>query len=234
MVKDPASSGGRNWLLPFNDMMTLLLTFFVLLLSLARVDIIKIQAASGSVSEAFGVEAEKVAARVFDPFILPVAEESLRKETGTEAKTEEGLSPAERDALVARLNTMEGVRAWTTENGIAISMAEGTLYKAGSAELKADSPGLAALYPVLQKADVLARVEGNTSDAPSDRSRFPSNWELSAQRAINIVKLFIERGIAPQRLSAAGYGDSKPAAPGSRKQRELNNRIDIFLTFHEK
>jgi chemotaxis protein MotB len=78
-------------------------------------------------------------------------------------------------------------------------------------------------------------VEGHTDDVPIENKRFPSNWELSVARAVNVVKYFISKGnISPERLSAAGYGDSKPLYPNvSDHNRELNRRVGIILTLRE-
>jgi chemotaxis protein MotB len=78
-------------------------------------------------------------------------------------------------------------------------------------------------------------VEGHTDDVPIENKRFPSNWELSVARAVKVVKYFISKGnISPERLSAAGYGDSKPLYPNvSNHNRELNRRVGIILTLRE-
>ncbi|MBW2599847.1 MAG: OmpA family protein [Deltaproteobacteria bacterium] len=76
------------------------------------------------------------------------------------------------------------------------------------------------------------RIEGHTDDIPISSRIFSSNWELSTARAVNVVKYFIsEGGILPERLSAAGYADSKPLFPNvSDHNRELNRRVEVILT----
>jgi chemotaxis protein MotB len=75
------------------------------------------------------------------------------------------------------------------------------------------------------------RVEGHTDNIPIHTARFFSNWELSTARATNVLQYFIAQGnVAPDRLSAAGYGEYKPSAPNTgERNRALNRRVDIVL-----
>ena len=75
------------------------------------------------------------------------------------------------------------------------------------------------------------RVEGHTDNVPIRTKRFPSNWELSAARAVNVVKYFIRVSkLDPQRLSAVGYGDSRPVVPNDTPfNRAKNRRVEILL-----
>jgi chemotaxis protein MotB len=75
------------------------------------------------------------------------------------------------------------------------------------------------------------RVEGHSDNVPIATTRYPSNWELSTERAINVVKYFIRQGqIDPRLLSAVGYADVKPRASNdSKAQRAKNRRVEIIL-----
>jgi chemotaxis protein MotB len=76
------------------------------------------------------------------------------------------------------------------------------------------------------------RIEGHTDSIPVRNDQFPSNWELSTQRAVNVVKFLIsECGIDPRRLSAAGYGDSRPLASNDTPEgRAVNRRVNINIS----
>ena len=80
------------------------------------------------------------------------------------------------------------------------------------------------------------RVEGHTDNIPIQTARFPSNWELSVARAVNVVKYFAEvSNIDPQRLSAVGYGESRPvAANDTASNRVKNRRVEILLITEDK
>jgi chemotaxis protein MotB len=73
-------------------------------------------------------------------------------------------------------------------------------------------------------------VEGHTDSNPISTQRFPSNWELSSARASSVVRLFIESGVAPDRLTAAGYADQRPIAENNTEAgRARNRRVAIML-----
>ena len=74
------------------------------------------------------------------------------------------------------------------------------------------------------------RIEGHTCDLPIHTARYPSNWELSAQRAINVLTYLVRKGIDPSRLSAVGYADTRPIVPNiDEEHRRKNRRVDIVI-----
>ncbi|MEI6262103.1 MAG: OmpA family protein, partial [Deltaproteobacteria bacterium] len=92
-------------------------------------------------------------------------------------------------------------------------------------------PVLNKIIRVLQSNGLDVRIEGHTDNVAIRSGRFSSNWDLSIVRAVHVVKYFIDAGkIAPQRLSAVGYGESKPLYPNdSPANREKNRRVEIIL-----
>ncbi|HDH99826.1 MAG TPA: chemotaxis protein MotB, partial [Firmicutes bacterium] len=78
-------------------------------------------------------------------------------------------------------------------------------------------------------------VEGHTDDLPIHTDKFPSNWELSAVRAVNVVKVLMEYGIPPSRLAAVGYGEFRPLKPNdSERHRAMNRRAEILIRWLEE
>ena len=74
------------------------------------------------------------------------------------------------------------------------------------------------------------QVEGHTDNVPIKTDRFSSNWELSTARAVAVVKLFVARGLSPERVSAAGYGEHQPRADNaSAEGQALNRRIEVVM-----
>jgi len=119
-----------------------------------------------------------------------------------------------------------------------VKMKDKILFSSGS--VKINPEGQAALAKV---ADALknvegkiVRVEGHTDDVPTDpKGPFPSNWELSATRALEVVKLLQQKGVPAHRLSAAGYGEFHPIASNKNAQgKSLNRRIEIVLAPEEQ
>jgi chemotaxis protein MotB len=219
--KDSEEKGGK-WLATFNDMVTLLLTFFVLILSMSKLDVAKVREAIYAINAAFGMlgPGKMVDVKAFEPFILPMENRCL---SFKERKRK----------LAEHINKTGNMDAKVIEKGVSIILKEKLFFKTGVAEIEEkDYPPLKNLCSILQKTDCQIRVEGHTDDVPIDNKRFPSNWELSGARAVNVVKYFISKGnISPERLSATGYGDSRPLYPNvSDHNRELNRRVGIILT----
>ncbi|MBW2164259.1 MAG: OmpA family protein [Deltaproteobacteria bacterium] len=219
--KDSEEKAGK-WLGTFNDMVTLLLTFFVLVLSMSKLDVARVNEAVYAINDAFGMlsSAEMGDIKAFEPFIIPIRN---RRSSFSEKKRE----------LAEHIDKMGNMDAKVIEGGVSIILKEKLFFKTGMSEIEEKNyPSLKNLSSILQKTDCQIRVEGHTDDVPIENKRFPSNWELSVARAVNVVKYFISKGnISPERLSAAGYGDSKPLYPNvSDHNRELNRRVGIILT----
>ncbi|MBT8339421.1 MAG: flagellar motor protein MotB, partial [Desulfatitalea sp.] len=119
-----------------------------------------------------------------------------------------------------------------TPQGIQLTLDEALLFPSARAQLTGE--GLAMLEQISRAIKPLnrhIRVVGHTDDRPIRSRRFASNWELSAARAVSVVAFFIQQGgIAPTRLSAAGYGASRPRAPNDTPgNRARNRRVEIIL-----
>jgi len=210
-----------GWLTTFNDLVTLLLTFFVLVLSMSKLDSGKVQQASRSVCDAFGMLnwSEGLSIRVFKPFVMTRRLKIMSTE-------------AQKRVLAEELNDIDGLTATIVEEGLLVIMGDKVLFKTGLAELEPETYSkLKRLGTIIRDVDCSIRIEGHTDDTPIHTARYPSNWELSAARAVAVVKYFIsECGIAPERLAAAGYADSKPRWPNDTAlHRAKNRRVEVTL-----
>lgn len=213
-----------KWLATFNDMVTLLLTFFVLILSMSDMDSGKVMEMTRSVSGAFGTlkPGDKGDISIFDPFVTSVVSR--------------GMGEKKRKEMAGAMDKIEGMDAKVVKDEILITLEEKLLYRSGLAEIEGKAyRSLNSLCSELQKTAALVKVEGHTDNVPIETPEFPSNWELSVARAVNVVRYFIsEGGISPERLSAAGYADSKPVAPNTSEDgRAQNRRVEIILTSKE-
>jgi chemotaxis protein MotB len=124
------------------------------------------------------------------------------------------------------------IKVVQTPKGLFITLSDGILFQSGVSELRPEGyPVLDKIIQVLQSNRLDVRIEGHTDNVTIRSGRFPSNWELSIARAVHVVKYFTDAGkIAPQRLSAVGYGESKPLYPNDSPQnREKNRRVEIIL-----
>jgi chemotaxis protein MotB len=134
----------------------------------------------------------------------------------------------------------EAVDVGFDDEGVVIDFASGSFFEPGSAMLT--EPAKLVLGKVKRELEVppydlfFVDVEGHTDDVPIETDRFPSNWELSASRAAAVVRHFIERGMEPNRLKAAGYADTKPKVPNRDimeepipENRAKNRRVSVRL-----
>ena len=221
-VTEAAGIGGR-WLVTFNDMITLILTFFVLILSMSDMDKASIDQISQSVSEAFGIGGIRA------PLVLPRT---------VQPSVDRGQIQADRNAEISKMAikiaSLPGMEAQTSPGGFRITMNEKILFEPGADVLGQDSRQvLMSLAPLLRETGAFITVEGHTDDRPVARDRFSSNWELSTARAVSVVTFLVEEGgIAPERLSAVGYGDARPRdGNDSAQARQSNRRVEINLKF---
>ncbi len=228
-----------EWLATFGDLMSLLLCFFVLLLSMSTMDAKKVEEAIGSLAGAMSVleggsqtEVSKRRIQLATPI----------EKTDETAQTVNKLSTAIQEF---KQFTAGGKGPSITleegEEGFFIRLPADITFKPGSAEIT-DEDSLLFLKRVsiiinnyLPK-DVEIQVKGYTDNVPPPpTSPYNDNWELSAARAISVVKTLIKDGVEPKRLSAAAYGEYHPIASNSTPEgRKKNRRVEIWFFAKKK
>lgn len=226
------SSDDNAWLETYADAITLLMAFFVVLLSLSKTDVAKYE----RVAQAIRAEISHQPAPVLDrPDIPEVANPSVGdKEGGSE-----GLD----DRLATRIEPIaqhENVTVETTSEAILIEFSGTLLYDTGSAVLR--KKALPVIDEVteslleIKDADYNVTVEGHTDDVPIGLSVFPSNWELSSARATSIVRRMLDKGVTKGSVSASAFADTRPLVPnvdaqgkGIPENRAKNRRIVIRI-----
>ncbi|MBI9085899.1 MAG: flagellar motor protein MotB [Desulfobacterales bacterium] len=231
----PAQAGGAGWLTTFNDLVTLLMVFFVLLFSMSTIDTGKMKGFQESLQSGLGVleSGEAASVGVFDNNRLPALARFVpgaADPSPADKKAEAAADPVRQAAGL--LEAMDGLSVTREASALRIRMEGGLLFALGSAKIDPRGRGLlervaATIGPLTRPI----RVEGHTDNVPIHTPAFPSNWELSTARAVNVVKFMIDSGmISPQRLSAVGYGDAKPLGDNQMPDgRLLNRRVEIVL-----
>jgi len=129
-------------------------------------------------------------------------------------------------------STMPWIDASISKNGVTINLEGSVAFEPGIADINPRVfPALKGIGKLINKIPNAVRVEGHSDNIPISTPKFPSNWELSIARAVNVTKYLIEHAnVSPLRLSAAGYGDSKPLIPNdTAKHRAKNRRVEIVL-----
>jgi chemotaxis protein MotB len=230
-------ASSERWLLTYADLITLLLVFFVVLYALSQVDVAKYEKLKESLSKSMGANTNLIDLQgtghrqdtLLDggKGVLPQEQLIIPPE---QLELERLSSEVERMAQEAGLaNELE---ATVTAEGMVVSISNAGFFMPGDASLRpAAVPTLDRIARMLKTFDHTMRIEGHTDNTPISTVRYPSNWELSASRATNLVRFLIERhSYDPRRLSAAGYGEYYPKVPNDTEaHRAQNRRVDIVV-----
>lgn len=117
-----------------------------------------------------------------------------------------------------------------TERGFRATFADNIFFPSGVAVIKKEAyPNLDKIARIAKEGKFSLRVEGHTDDVPIQTSRFPSNWELSATRAVNVLRYLDEKGNIPaERLFAEGFSQYQPVAPNDTLEGRQKNRRVVF------
>ena len=224
LLKEPADVKEEppKWLITFNDLMTLLMVFFVLLFAMGSVDVKMLKTFQNSLQSALGVleEGQKVSIEIPDTGPTYGKEDQEKIEDPIKA-----------------LDLEPEISVTYTKEGIVITLEDKVLFTSGIADINPDAyPILDTIGAAIKKMPESIRVEGHTDNDAIRTDRFPSNWELSTARAVNVVRYFVESGkIPPRRLSAVGYGEAKALFPNDTPEHKAKNRrVEIILVKEEE
>ena len=228
------SSASRDrWLISYADFMTLLFAFFTTLYAVSSVDPGKLSSVAAGLHEAFD---HPKAALPVGRGVLDGGGSILQADARAGAAADADPHAVSARVIIERalVDDLAAHRLALTEDrrGLVVSIPESGAFPAGSADLsEAAQQVMTRLSSALRALPNAARIEGHTDDTPIHTPRFASNWELSTARATHVVGFLIQRGaIAPDRLSAAGYGAFHPVADNaSPAGRARNRRVDVIV-----
>ncbi|MGM0443811.1 MAG: OmpA family protein [Fibrobacterota bacterium] len=230
--QEECKEGAPEYMATYGDMMTLLLCFFVLLLSMSEVNPKKFDIAASSFQNALNGVLESMPT-------VAIHQEVLRPRLGGDAQNKRMAADAamKMRQIVKKENMDDAVKVKVTEKGVGIRINDPVSFDPGSAVLKDQFKEL--LVKMLSVIEELPkeqiRVEGHTDNVPINSSRYPSNWELSSARATRVVRYLYRKGMDPSKMSAVGYGQYRPIAPNDTPEdREKNRRIEVFADFEKE
>jgi chemotaxis protein MotB len=216
-------TGHARWMIPYADLLTLLLGFFLVLFAASGVELKKLTPA---ILQGKTISAKVTAQKAKSIQPIPASTKN-HQPTQADAKLAE--------TLKRQLNT-QGIEIRPQERGLVISLQDNILFAPGQAELSPQArQTMDRLVEKLNRSLAIShrpiRVEGHTDDTPISTPQFPSNWELSTARATNIVRYLVGmHHFAPDQLSAAGYGEFRPVENNSSIEgKQKNRRVDIVV-----
>jgi chemotaxis protein MotB len=228
-LDDELPPGAPGWIVTFADLMCLLMSFFLLLLSFSSIEIEKFKTLSGSMRDAFGLRSEL---------------DASDRATGTEALSvpaAEDDTPASRAIVrlrraLEKSRLQEGGTVVARDGGVALRLSGDAVFESAGVEL------VPAAYELLDELVRVAatsagriEVEGHTDDVPITSERYPSNWELSTARAGAAVRYLVSQGIPASRIRAIGFADTRPLVPNdSTSSRAKNRRVEFLFLPEER
>jgi chemotaxis protein MotB len=229
-ITEEEEEGAPAWVVTFGDLMSLLLCFFVLLLSFSEMDRNKYRVVSGSVKNAFGIQ------RKTPIFESPKGSKMVAKEFDQAivlTKIEDVIKPII-DELNDEFKELKGyVEVETTENQVTIRMMGEATFDTGKADLRSNFiPMLLKIGEVLAKTRGEIIIAGHTDNVPLIGGIFRSNLGLSMARAGAVAEFLLRSStIDPKRLSTMGFGEYRPLTTNDTATgRQKNRRVEIILT----
>lgn len=237
-TSEKAASGAPAWMITFSDMVTLLLTFFILLYSVSNVDAQKFKNISASLQAVLSGGSGILEAQE-SPTELPVDDpEKLVDEILDNTKIKEStLRMYEQvKGYIEEKGLEADVSVSLNRSGVFVDIKEVILFEPGEASLKAGGQEiLDNLEGLFLKFENEIVVEGHTDNVPMRSQAYPTNWELSAGRALAVVRYLSEvKEVPEERLAAIGYGEYRPIigndTPASRAQ---NRRVNLLIIIEE-
>ena len=255
---EECEEGAPAWLATFADLMSLLMCFFVLLLSFSEMDIQKYKQVAGSMKHAFGLQrtvkadaiprGTSVIKQEFspgkpEPTVMKIMKQNTQDDARDELKVNSSIS-AEVEELLARIEGSlqeeienEVLEIIATSDGVMIRVREADSFPSGSAMLQTGfMPVLDKLQSLLDETEGRIIVAGHTDNVPISSSIYPSNWVLSAARAASVVHYLSEiRLTDPSRIEIRAFSDTQPVAKNdTAENRAKNRRIEINISAPEE
>jgi len=250
------SAGVPAWVMTFADLMTLLMCFFVLLLAFSEMDAAKFKQLSGSMKDAFGVQAEvevrtipkgtSVVAQEFSPgrpdpsalnevrqFTIDSNRNTLDALDRELKEIKETREHARRLRMALKEEIEKGDVSIQTEGmKVIVHIMENASFDSGMADLrKSFRPALTKIGELIDNNSGEVTISGHTDDVPIANERFRSNWDLSTSRAVSVAHDLLEVSeLSPKNIIVTGHAETRPrAANDSVENRAKNRRVDIAI-----
>jgi chemotaxis protein MotB len=214
----------ESWLIPYSDLLTLLLALFIVLFAAGTINNGKLQQIMISMNSALSGQGSSM---IQKENALATKKIDLKEK---ETEKLHGLMEQIEDYIEAR--GLEKVITIKDEpKGIKLSLKDVILFESGKADLKGDSLViLKDLLDLIKQVKNPISIEGHTDNVPITNNEFKSNWELSAARALSVLYFFEDKGIPSNKLQFSGFGEQNPLYPNDTvEHRQTNRRVDITI-----
>jgi len=228
----PCAKGAPMWMCTFGDLMSLLLCFFVLLLSFSEVDRQKYKQVAGSMEKAFGIQRKKNVSESPRHGLKMIAKDFDQEAIATRVKEFIGRELEENfDELYGKIE--DDIEIEANKDQVVIRMMGESTFDSGKAEIKPElKPLILRIGQILTSetsGDIV--IAGHTDDVPVRGGPFQSNLKLSIARAATVAQFLLDQAaIDPQRMSTMGFGEYRPIADNTTELgRRKNRRVEIIV-----
>ncbi len=212
-----------RWLLTYADMITLMLALFIILFAMSTISRVKVQAFAKSVSGGFD--------NVWSVNQPPNG--GVNGEQSFEATSSIPAIQKELEKYVKQNHLENQVQVHAGARGLTITLlSDESFYDSGSAQLRPQTQKIIdGIAPFIRRNGDEIAINGFADNVPISTPQFPTNWELSAARAVGVARRLVENdGMNPRRITAAAYGEYRPRNNNSTDaERQANRRVDIVL-----
>ena len=231
--EEEGGGGAPGWIMTFADLVTLLMVFFILLFAMGSIEDEKWRLVKESLKSALGSETipEEGTRQGLDVISAKLSEESIDAidEVGAMVAKEIEEIASEVEEFVYKNKLAGQVQVSSDERGAVITVSDIVLFSPGTARMnRKGTQVIKQVFDLLNQFNYEVKIEGHTDDSPIRTERFPSNWELSASRAAEVARMFVESGFSAENLSIEGLAQFRPKVPNtSSLNRATNRRIEI-------
>jgi chemotaxis protein MotB len=226
----------ESWLIPYADLLTLLLALFIVLYASSNVDSVKFKQMSDTFQAIFNSSSSIL--EYPNPQLEPASGEKLKDndDGNNTAKihkdTLETLKARVDDYLVEK-DLKDEVATIITKEGLMLTIRDDILFESGKAEMgKAENKIARDISKLLViNPPVHITITGHTDNVPIKNSQFDSNWHLSVMRAVNFMKVILDnKDLDPRNFSGKGFGEFKPVATNKTPEgRKKNRRVEVLI-----
>lgn len=214
------------WMATFADMVTLLLCFFVLLLSFTNQDITNFKMMMGSIQEAMGVQHEDRSA-----LATPYADASFKERRSVRENREIVELGARLKKHIRAKDLSSMARVSSDKSGVMLRFDNSAMFTKGSAKLTPESKkALQVVIDGMKDKNFNLVIRGHTDGTSVESKLYSSNWELSAARAARCLRFIVNNSDIPaKRMKAVGYASAKPILPSTTEaNKRMNRRVEFF------
>lgn len=236
----------ESWLVPYADILTLLLALFIVLFAASSVDAQKFQEISAAFNTAFtgGTSVLEYPSPTPEGEMEQLDPQDKKNEENTEEK-QKRIEQQKLKEVQVKINTYikenkleANLKTILTDEGLLITILNDIFFDSGSAEIRTKDMKLASeiseLLIMNPPRNII--VSGHTDNIPISNANFDSNWHLSVMRAVNFMKILIDNdNLDPKGFSAKGFGEFNPVAPNDTKDgRQKNRRVEVLILPYEQ